>query len=419
MGSIQRLKARSVPNCNRDFIAKSVNEDKRIDGRGMRDFRELNIGFGLEYGSCIVSLGATKVMCNISYQVVEPKIAKPCEGILNIRLDLSAMMVHNREESVEISRLIEKNIRDSKCLDMESLCILAGDKVIQLDADLIALNEDGNVTECCSIALLASLSHYRRPDITIKDGEMIIHSFDEHHPIPLHILHSPYCTSFSFFENSKFVIDPVQAEEQVCDSHLTVGANLYREITVIHISGKSMIHKDTVLRCCDLAIERSKFLTKFVREAIQADLDKRKDGKSELGYVPLIRSESYVLCGYRKEAAKLTDMEEPAVEEKIDKDFELAAQTKMYRYAADTIGVGEGGPNKWSFIDDFNAIEEKMEGDEVEDQKKIVNGKTSTVSKGSNVKNDHKVHQIDPGPEEILVEDSDEDVQILEPSEFK
>ena len=26
MGSIQRLKARPVPNCNRDFIAKIVNE---------------------------------------------------------------------------------------------------------------------------------------------------------------------------------------------------------------------------------------------------------------------------------------------------------------------------------------------------------------------------------------------------------
>lgn len=412
---------------------------QRIDGRSSRDYRDLSIGFGLEYGSCIVSLGATKVMCNISYEIVEPKASKPCEGLLNIRLDLMAMMKHYRDKVVEILRVIEKNIVDSKCLDLESLCLIASERVFQLNADLIGINEDGNIAEASSIALIASLLHYKRPDFSVIDGEVKIHSFDERHPLPLNLLHLPFCTSFIFFGETIYVNDPLEAEELVCDGYLVVGANIYREITTIHISGRSMIDKKIVLACCNLAIDRSKFLTNFVKNSVQQDIDKRStssltsDSANLLGYVPLIKSDSYVLCGYRKEAVKLSQMEQATTEnEEMDIEFvnDVTSKTKTYRFAKDTVGIGEGGKSKWTFVEDFEDLDsddEIEEGEIINDDDEVEQPKKREISNKSAksnveliVKHESKLHQEKkPIPEEVIVEDSDsseEEVQILEPT---
>ncbi|XP_053200774.1 exosome complex component RRP45-like [Panonychus citri] len=278
MSFMQKLKLKNIPTCNKQFIFLGVKEDKRIDGRSSKDFRKLSIEFGLDYGSSVVNLGDTRVMCNIGYQIAEPKATKSCEGFLNIKVDLAATMAHSHEKSVEIMKIVEKNIKESRCLDLESLCLISGEKVYLLEADLIVMNDEGNLPECCSIAILASLSHFKRPDVSVIDDKIKVHSFTDRHPIPINILHYPFCTSFTFFEYFKFVCDPTQAEEQVSDGHLIVGANNYREITTIHISGKSSINKDIVIKCCQLAIERSKYLTNFVKDAVERDLAQRNSG---------------------------------------------------------------------------------------------------------------------------------------------
>uniref|UniRef100_T1KHG2 Exosome complex component RRP45 n=2 Tax=Tetranychus urticae TaxID=32264 RepID=T1KHG2_TETUR len=416
---MQRLKPKSIPSCNKNFIFTAVKDDKRIDGRSSKDFRKLSIGFGLDYGSSVVSLGDTRVMCNITYQIAEPKAVKSCEGLLNIRVDLTASMIHTYEKVVEIMRMIEKNVKDSRCLDLESLCIISGEKVYALETDIIVMNDDGNLPECCSIALLASLSHFKRPDVSVVEDKIKIHSFDERHPIPLNILHYPFCTSFTFFDNSKFVCDPTQAEEQVCDGYLIVGSNIYREITTIHISGKSAITKDVVLNCCQLAIERSKFLTNFVKLVVEQDLKKRSTEGAEIGYAPLIRESSSVLCSYKKEEIELQEVQENYDDDDVIIDLEVAQNTKMYRYASDTVGIGEGRGQNWDFIDEF---QENVENDENEDMyiedEETTNNEDEPDSKAKQFskrsKNSNKY-------QEITVEDdlSEEEVQILNPPEFK
>lgn len=383
---------------------------QRIDGRSSKDFRSLSIGFGLEFGSSVVNLGGTRVMCNIAYQIAEPKPTKSCEGFLNIKVDLSATMIHSHEKLVEIMKIIEKNIKESKCLDLESLCLVSGEKVYLLETDLIVMNDEGNLTECCSIALLASLSHFKRPDVSIVADRIKIHSFADRHPIPLNILHYPFCTSFTFFEFSKFVCDPVQAEEQVCEGYLIVGANVYREITTIHISGKSAITKDVVIKCCQLAIDRSKYLTIFIKNAVEKDLLKRSIEGSTIGYVPLIKENSSVLCCYKKEEIRLNEVDENYQEEDDVINIDYAQNTKMYRYASDTFGLGGGEGTNWEFINDFKEVDEDDNSIPIEvdhsTDKKAEQSKSNKSAKKSNKLSNYP---------EITVDDysSEEEVQIL------
>ena len=74
-------------------------------------------------------------MAQVSCQVVEPKQARPSDGTLFINVELSPMACPSFEPGrlsdfgVEINRLLERCLKESRCLDTESLCIVSGERV--------------------------------------------------------------------------------------------------------------------------------------------------------------------------------------------------------------------------------------------------------------------------------------------------
>ncbi|RWS07030.1 exosome complex exonuclease RRP45-like protein [Dinothrombium tinctorium] len=278
-----------IPLCNRKHILKSIAENKRIDGRQRDEFREVDIDFGLEYGSCVVRLGNTKVISSVVWEIVEPRPTKPCEGLLQISVDLSPMsspyydVGKMNDKFVEILRIIEKSIRDSKCIDLESLCLIAREKVWSLKVEIIVLNDEGNLIECCSIAAIVSLSHCVRADVTVSEDKVTVHSFEEKHPLPLRIFHYPFCTTYALFNSSNVVIaDPLELEELCCEGFLTVSANNFREITTLHISGKSRVSKEKILQCCNATIQRAKLLTQYIQNCLKEDANQRNSSSKAL-----------------------------------------------------------------------------------------------------------------------------------------
>lgn len=107
-----------------------------MDGRAFNEFRDLNIQFGRDWGCCYVSLGETRVLAQVSCEIQQPKQSRPAEGILNINVELSPMGAPNFEAgrqselSVHLNRMMEKCIKDSRAVDLESLCIKTNEKVL-------------------------------------------------------------------------------------------------------------------------------------------------------------------------------------------------------------------------------------------------------------------------------------------------
>eukprot|EP00951_Prasinocladus_malaysianus_P011400 scaffold84100_cov31-Prasinocladus_malaysianus.AAC.1 len=82
------------------------------------------------------------------------------------------------EAAVEVGRIIERSLRDSRALDTESLVVLSGMKVWHVKCDIHVLDHDGNLTDACALAALAALTAFRRPDVTIGGAtgkEITIH----------------------------------------------------------------------------------------------------------------------------------------------------------------------------------------------------------------------------------------------------
>ncbi|KAL4843259.1 hypothetical protein H8958_008363 [Nasalis larvatus] len=206
------MKETPLSNCERRFLLRAIEEKKRLDGRQTYDYRNIRISFGTDYGCCMVELGKTR------------------------QSDLL----------VKLNRLLERCLRNSKCIDTESLCVVAGEKVWQIRVDLHLLNHDGNIIDAASIAAIVALCHFRRPDVSVQGDEITLYTPEERDPVPLSIHHMPICVSFAFFQQGTYLlVDPNEREERVMDGLLVIAMNKHREICTIQSSDAPIILSDS------------------------------------------------------------------------------------------------------------------------------------------------------------------------------
>ncbi|XP_026748168.2 exosome complex component RRP45-like [Galleria mellonella] len=295
-----------LSSCEKNFIHRIISEGHRLDGRNYNESRNLQISFGSEYGSCIVSLGETKVLAQVTCEVTQPKQIRPNEGILYINVEISPMAAPQFEANrqtdltVYLNRLLEKCYKDSKCIDLESLCIVVEEKVWSLRVDIKVLNHAGNLVECASIAALTSLAHFKRPDVTRSGDSVIIHTLVEKDPIPTVLYHYPVCLTFAIFQNNILLSDPSFIEECVCASGteevnssgglLVVGMNQYRELCLLNLSGAALYDSSIVHKAIKSAADRCKEIVDTVKKTIMND-DTMRQKRVRINFSDIITSD--------------------------------------------------------------------------------------------------------------------------------
>ncbi|CDR18907.1 unnamed protein product [Oncorhynchus mykiss] len=121
-----------------------------------------------------------EIMAQVSCELITPKENRPNEGLIFFNIELSPMaspafeMGRQSELLVKLNRQLERCLRNSKCIDTESLCVVSGEKVWQIRVDVHLLNHDGNLMDAASIAAIAALCHFRRPDVGIQGEEVTV-----------------------------------------------------------------------------------------------------------------------------------------------------------------------------------------------------------------------------------------------------
>ncbi|KAF1002863.1 hypothetical protein AG4045_001414 [Apium graveolens] len=229
------------------FIENSLLSDLRVDGRRPFDYRRLIIKFGRDDGSSEVQLGNTHVMAFVTSQLVQPYRDRPNEGTLSFYTEFSPMADPSFEAgrpgelAVELGRIIDRGLRESKAVDTESLCVISGKLVWSVRIDVHILDNGGNLVDAANIAALAALSTFRRPECTLggEDGqELIIHPPEVREPIPLIIHHLPVAVTFGFIGKENIVvIDPTHYEETVMGGRMTVTLNTNGDVCAIQKAG--------------------------------------------------------------------------------------------------------------------------------------------------------------------------------------
>ncbi|XP_063074345.1 exosome complex component RRP45 [Engraulis encrasicolus] len=363
------MKDTPLSNCERQFLLKTIEERKRLDGRETYDYRNIKITFGVDYGFCMVDLGKTKVMSQVSCELATPKETRPSEGMLFTTVELSPMaspaFEANKQSEllVKLNRQLERCLQTSKCFDMESLCIISGEKVWRINVDVHVLNHDGNIMDAVSVAAITSLSHFRRPEVSIQGQEFIVHTAEERDLVPLSIYHMPITISFAFFQQGSYLlVDPTNIEEKLMEGLLVIAMNKHRELCFIQSSGGIMLLKKQVTRCSDIASVKVSEITELIQKALENDKRARKeDGK--FGFGESLPKEHIAAQKLKEAPVEKMDIHETACEiinkTKIAPDIQGDNSPVVHGAGLGTIG--EGGNNSWGLEED---VEEEGEMEE-------------------------------------------------------
>uniref|UniRef100_UPI003AAC3C19 exosome complex component RRP45 isoform X2 n=1 Tax=Centroberyx gerrardi TaxID=166262 RepID=UPI003AAC3C19 len=403
-----------LSNCERDFLLKAIEEKKRLDGRQTYDYRNIKITFGTDYGCCFVDLGKTRVMAQVSCELVAPKENRPNEGIMFFNIELSPMaspafeLGRQSELLVKLNRQLERCLRNSKCIDTESLCVASGEKVWQVRVDVHTLNHDGNLMDAASIAAITALCHFRRPDVGIQGDEVTVYSPEERDPIPLSIYHMPICVSFSFFQQGTYLlVDPCEREERVMDGLLMIAMNKHREICSIQSSGGIMLLKEQVLRCSKIASVKVSEITDLITKALENDKKARKEG-GRCGFAESMPQERITALKMDETPVEMTDVTERAND--IVQRAEAPPQTVPSPVLpAPGVGqVGEGLQNTWG-LEEEDEEEEEEEEEEEDDDDDEEEEQVTKMEQGQHGKEESRRDVV------VISDSEEEEVVILNP----
>ncbi|XP_059315301.1 exosome complex component RRP45A-like isoform X1 [Lycium ferocissimum] len=261
------------------FIESALESELRIDGRRPFDYRTLNIKFAREDGSSEVQLGQTHVMSFVTSQLVQPYRDRPNEGTLSVFTEFSPMadpsfeVGRPSESAVELGRIIDRGLRESRAVDTESLCVVAGKWVWSIRIDLHILDNGGNLVDAANIAALAALSTFRRPECTLggDDGqEVIVHPPEVREPLPLTIHHLPIAVTFAFIGDENMVIDPTHYEEAVMGGRMSVTLNANGDVCAIQKAGGQGVMQSVVMQCLRIASVKAGDITSKIKTTVES-----------------------------------------------------------------------------------------------------------------------------------------------------
>jgi len=252
-------------NVKEDSIKKLVESGKRPDGRKPDEYRKIELTSGYAEkaeGSCFIKLGDTQVLVGVKLALGEPYPDSPDRGVLVTNTELSPMAAPvfqsgpPREPSIEISRVVDRGLRESGMIDVERLCITPGEKVWTVLVDIHAIDYDGNLIDAASIAAVKALWDTKMPKI--EDDRIIRDEFKGKLPVEL----KPVSATFAKLDSHN-LLDPALAEEKVMDSRLTIVTQDKGEICAMQKEGGGSYTEKEIYELVDIAAEKAKDIRKL------------------------------------------------------------------------------------------------------------------------------------------------------------
>ena len=247
-------------------IEQLIEKGKRLDERGLLDTREIKIEQGIiekAEGSARVFLGKTQILVGVKVGLGEPFPDTPNEGVLTVNAELVPVASPSfepgppDENSIELARVVDRGIRESKCIDNEKLCIEPGKKVFVVFVDIYVLDHSGNLIDASAIAAMAALLNTKMPNYEIKDGELKMKQGYTTLPLRSH----PVTITIGKI-NNKLITDPTAEEEQVMDSRITFATKEDGTICAIQKGGSGYFTPQQILEASKIALDKAAELRK-------------------------------------------------------------------------------------------------------------------------------------------------------------
>jgi exosome complex component RRP42 len=250
----------------KSHLMKFLSQGKRYDGRGLEEFREIIVEKGISKnaeGSARVTIGNTEIMAGVKMSIEKPYPDTPHEGNLMVGAELSPLSSPKFEsgppgpESIELARVVDRGIRESKAIDNKALCLTPGEKVWTVMVDIVTINADGNLTDAASLGAIAAIKEARFPTY---DGLKIDYKARTTQGLPI----KKIPIAVTVFKIGKYlIVDPTAEEEELMDARLTV-TSADGKIAALQKGGEYPLTLEEVEQMASLGIAKAKELSKYL-----------------------------------------------------------------------------------------------------------------------------------------------------------
>ncbi len=220
-----------TPDVTAKRIKKYLSEGNRFDGRKADEFRgiiiEKNVSKNAE-GSARVKIGKTEVVVGVKMDVSTPYPDSQDKGNLIVTAELLPLSSPRFENgppkfpTIELGRIIDRGIRESKFIEFEKLCIKKGEKVWNIYIDIYSINDDGNLIDAAGIGAVVALKQAKIPKYDEKEEKVLFGELSKE-SVPLSA-NVPIAITVHKVGNN-FIVDPTLEEEDVSDVRVTIGSS--------------------------------------------------------------------------------------------------------------------------------------------------------------------------------------------------
>ncbi|MHA1130232.1 MAG: exosome complex protein Rrp42 [Candidatus Helarchaeota archaeon] len=258
-----------ISDLEKSHIQSLVKKGQRIDGRGMKEYREIKIETDFvpkAEGSARVFLGRTEIIAGVKVSLGAPYPDTPNSGVITVNAELSPMAAAHfeagppDENSVEVARVVDRGIRHSDIIDKGKLVVIPGEKVFIIFVDLYVLAYDGNLFDAGELAAVKALCNTKLPKFEVNNGEVnLIPEW-----VPIEILDYPVSVTTAKIGDT-LLVDPNQNEERILDSRITLAVNSKDEIVSAQKGGSGTFSIEEV----DQIIEISQEMAPKLRDIIK------------------------------------------------------------------------------------------------------------------------------------------------------
>jgi exosome complex component RRP42 len=242
-------------------VVDMISRGKRMDDRGVESYRPIQIQVGLiekANGSAQVHLGKSKVLVGVKVQTGEPFPDTPEEGVLTVNAELVPLASPSfepgppSEMAIELARVVDRGIRESKAVDVKSLVLQKGKKVQVVYVDVYVLDHDGNLIDAAAMAALSALVNAKVAKLEMKGDEVI--SKGGHHALPIN--NYPVAVTFAKVDKT-LLVDPSLDEENVMSARLTMTIDKNGNLCAIQKGGQYGFTVDELKKAVKIAVEKA------------------------------------------------------------------------------------------------------------------------------------------------------------------
>lgn len=236
------------------------NHGKRSDGRKLDEYRKIVITKDISEnadGSARVKLGETDVIAGVKLVPGAPYPDSPGEGTISVGVELLSIASPDfetgppSEGAIELGRVVDRGIRESKAIDFKDLCIEEGVLVWTVFVDIYVLNDDGNLFDACGIAALSALMHAKIPKL--EEGKVVQKEYSEN---TLELSRIPVLNTFAKIGDF-IVADPSLEESMICDARFSVTVTEDNYLSAFQKGGRGFFTAGEISQCIDIAVRNS------------------------------------------------------------------------------------------------------------------------------------------------------------------